>query len=121
MNVTREWAVLCVGFCVYLSFFTVLVIGLNYAFWKIADDRITVLIPVALDFIFIVYYMNCEINTGTNLLEYLFASHFPFVAVSFCKKLKARTNWSRILKFIQGFSALLYVLAICNIIVALTT
>lgn len=120
MNVTQEWAVLCIGFCIYLSFFTVLVIGLNYAFRKIKDDKISVFIPIVLDFMFILYYvMHCEINTGANLLEYLFASHFPFVAVSFCKKLKARTTHLRILKFILGLSALLYVFAIGSIIFAL--
>ena len=113
--------VLCLGFCIYLSFFSVLVIGLNYVFKKIADDKISVLIPIALDVMFILYYaVHPAFNTEANLLEYLFASHFPFVAVSFCKKLKARTTHLRILKFILGFSALLYVFAIGYVIFALT-
>ena len=120
MNVMREWAVLYIGFCFYLSFFIALVIGLNYAFRIIKDYKISVLIPIVLDFMFILYYaMHCEINTGANLLEYLFTSHFPFVAVSFCKKLNAETTHLRILRFILGLSALLYVFAIGNIIFAL--
>ena len=118
-DVTEYWAVLCIGFCVYLSFFMIIVFGFNYIYRKIADYEIVILIPVALDIMFILYYnMHIGINTFENLLVYLIASHFPFAAVSFCKDmLKARTTHLRIIKFIiLGLSALLYMFAIGNII-----
>ena len=110
-------------FCILLTLFSGIVIGCNYAFRKLANGKTAILVPIALDVVFILYYIiHCDFNTEASALEYLFASHLPLVAISFLRKiLKLRDNNSHIVKCVLGASILLYVFAIGYIVFALAT
>ena len=111
------------GFCIYLTLFAGIVFGCNYAFRKLAEGKTAILIPIALDAMFILYYaLPWDFSTETNALEYLYASHLPFVAMSFCRRiLKFQKACLRIGKCVFGASILLYVFAIGYIVLAVSS
>ena len=113
MTASSSLMAIFAGVCIFLPFFTFIVIVSNYGFKRLFGRK-RILIPVILNLLFCMYYAKCrDYSMEVNALAYLFAAHLPFVAISFSRLLlKTRTTRLCVEQLVFAGSILLYIIAI---------